>query len=211
MHFLPPDIEKYVEAHTEPEPPLLRELNRETHLRTALPQMISGHLQGRFLTIISRLIRPGRILEIGTFTGYSAICLASGLAPGGELHTIDVNEEYTAIARRYFKKAGLVRRIKLHIGEALTVVPLLRGKFDIVYIDADKVNYPAYFKLALKITRRGGIILADNALWGGKVIHSRQDDDTRGITEFNRMVLKSKAVENLLLPLRDGLMLARVV
>jgi predicted O-methyltransferase YrrM len=210
MQFLPEKLDAYIAAHTQPEPKILQDLDRETHLKTMLPQMLSGHQQGQFLTLLSKIVSPKRILEIGTFTGYSAICWAQGLTPTGKLHTIDIDEEYTTIAARYFKRAKLDKKIVQHIGKATEIIPKMDEVFDIAYIDADKENYPAYFKLALKKVRPGGLIVADNALWSGKVINNRKDGDTSAIAAFNDLVLKSKAVENVLLPLRDGLMVARL-
>jgi len=195
---------------------VLAELNRNTHARMLRPRMLSGHLQGRLLELMSRMLCPQRILEIGTYTGYSAICLARGLAPGGLLHTIDHNPELEDFARQYIDKAGLSDRIILHTGEALEVIPALEERFDMVFIDADKENYVRYFDLAMDKLRPGGVILADNVLWGGKVLGGQEtsqegqtgtDRETRGIIRFNEHVSQHPGVLNMLLPFRDGLMI----
>ena len=218
------ELSEYAEAHTTTESPFLAALSRETYLTQVYPRMLSGNLQGTFLRMISAMIRPQRILEIGTFTGYSAINLANGLeapshrpSPGGVglgvglLHTIEVNPELEEIIRRYIREAGLEERIILHIGDALQIIPTLTEKWDLIYIDADKPNYLNYYKMLFDHLRTGGILLADNALWGGKVIQSRKkmDKDTLGILEFNEFVQKDDRVENVLLPIRDGIMLVR--
>jgi caffeoyl-CoA O-methyltransferase len=212
-------IEEYAEEHTSPELTLLAELSRETHLTQVYPRMLSGHIQGTFLRMISQMLRPARILEIGTFTGYSAINLAMGLAvppPTGRgdfgmLHTIEVNPEQEEIIRRYISKAGLEDRIVLHIGKAMHVIPTLKEEWDLVFIDADKPNYLNYYKLVFDSVRPGGYILADNALWGGKVLQSKSklDREALGIVEFNDFVMNDDRVENILLPVRDGLMMVR--
>ena len=206
MDFVPPAIGNYVKMHASPESPVLKALDRETHRKTLLPQMLCGHIQGQWLQIISKLMQPKLILEIGTYTGYSAICLALGLKQSGQLHTIDINEEFGEIASKYFKKARLGKRIKQHFGEALDIIPKLRGTFDLVFIDADKINYRNYYELCLPRLRKGGLIIADNALWSGKVTLTKKDKDTEAIDLFNKTVLKDKAVENVLVPLRDGIM-----
>jgi caffeoyl-CoA O-methyltransferase len=206
-----PQIEAYAEIHTSPEPELLVNLTRETHLRTHMPQMLSGHLQGKLLRMLCQMIKPERILEIGTFTGYSAICLAEGLPLTGVLHTIEINPEMQEIAMKYFEKAGLSEKIVMHSGNALDILPLIPGPFDLTFIDADKDHYIDYFNMALEKTRPGGWIVADNALWYGRVIHTEtgKDRETAGIIAFNEYVQSHPAVENLLLPVRDGLMIAR--
>lgn len=202
-------IEKYIINHTSPENSLLEKLNRETHLRIMYPRMLSGHVQGKFLEMISRMIRPKTILEIGTYTGYSAICLAKGLAENGILHTIEINPELESIAFEYIHKSGLQNNIQQHIGDASDIISGLDEIFDLVFIDADKENYLKYYKLVFDKVRTGGFILADNALWGGKVIETRKqaDKETSGIMEFNDFVQADQRVENLLLSLRDGIML----
>lgn len=214
----------YAESHTSLEYPVLEALNRETNLTQTAPQMLAGHVQGVFLRMISQMIRPQRILEIGTFTGYSAINLAYGLAAPpptpphtgrgvghGVLHTIDVNPEQEEIIRKYIRKAGFEDRIILHIGEALKIIPTLNESWDLVYIDADKENYLNYYKMLIDRLRPGSFILADNALWDGKVVQERNkmDKETLGIVEFNDFVNRDERVENMILPLRDGIMMIR--
>jgi caffeoyl-CoA O-methyltransferase len=208
--MMTPEWEQYAEEHTTPEPDILAKLNRETHMTQVSPQMLSGHLQGTLLRSISHMIRPLRVLEIGTFTGYSAICLASGLTDKGILHTIDVNPEQEKIIRRYFDEAGLKEKVILHIGDALKVIRTLDETWDLVFIDADKYNYLNYYNLILDKVRKGGFILADNAFWDGKVLDKNTTDkDTLGIIEFNEFVQKDERVENILCPIRDGLMIIR--
>lgn len=206
-----PALELYAEAHTTPESEILNKLNRETHLKLRMPNMLSGHLQGQFLRMISMMIKPERILEIGTFTGYSALCLVAGLKQGGQLHTIDNNPELEDFALRYFREAGLEQSIHLHIGEAVDIIPGISGPFDLVFIDADKENYILYFDLLLPLVSAGGWIFADNALWYGKVIdpEALNDPETAGIIAFNNYIQTHPAVENVLLPIRDGLMVIR--
>jgi caffeoyl-CoA O-methyltransferase len=205
-----PDFEDYAEKFTTPEPDYLQALYRETNLKTMYPRMLSGHLQGNFLKMISRMIQPQRILEIGTFTGYSAICLAQGLVSGGMLHTIDSNEESVAIGRKYFEKAGLNDRIVTHIGNAAEIIPGIDESFDLVFIDADKENYLNYYHQVFDKVKPGGIILADNAFWDGKVLDKlNADNETNGIIAFNRFVHDDDRVENVLLTIRDGLMVIR--
>lgn len=203
---------EYAEHHTSPETPVLAALNRETHLTQKVPQMLAGHAQGVFLSMISRMLHPYRILEIGTFTGYSAINLAGGLLErGGMLHTIEVNPEMEGIIRKYIKQAGLEDRIVVHYGEAMKIIPTLEEDWDLVYIDADKYNYLNYYKMLIDKLRPGSFIMADNALWDGKVVEDRKkmDKDTLGIVEFNEFVNKDDRVENMILTLRDGIMMIR--
>lgn len=206
-----PLIEAYAENHSSPEPEILARLSRETHLRTHSPQMLSGHLQGAFLQMISLMLKPSQILEIGTFTGYSAICLADGLQEDGVLHTIDVNPEMIDFAGKYFAEAGFNDRIIMHTGDAVAIIPSLPGPFDLVFIDADKENYIRYFDLVLEKMNPGGWIIADNTLWYGKVLepNKSEDHETAGIIAFNTYIHNHPAVENLLLPIRDGLMMMR--
>lgn len=213
MEFLEPDLVNYCLKHSDPEPPLLQKLNRETHLKVLKPRMLSGHLQGRFLAMISKLLRPVRILEIGTYTGYSAICLAEGLSEKGKLHTIDNNEELKAMAEAYFKEAGLGDKIKMHIGAAQEVIPSLQEKWDLVFIDADKENYSLYFDQVIDQMQPGGLIIADNVLWSGKVLGEAKNNDrsTRALQAFNQKIQDDPRVENMLLPLRDGLMICRTL
>ena len=211
MHFLPADLEAYIGAHTTPESGLLARLDRETHVKVHLPRMLSGHAQGRTLALLSRLMRPQRVLEVGTYTGYSALCLAEGLAPGGTLVTIDRNDELAAMARRYFAEAGLTDQIDYRLGEARTLLPQLPGPFDLVFLDADKENYVFYYETLLPRMQPGSLLIADNVLWSGKVISPEADDkDTVALRAFNAHVQADPRVENVLLPLRDGLMLARI-
>lgn len=209
MDFLPKDIENYAAAMSLPENDVLKRLNRETHARILKPRMLSGHLQGLLLTFISRMVRPQTILEIGTYTGYSALCLAEGLREGGKLHTIDHNEELEELTSRYIKEAGYGNRIIQHMGEAIDIIPQLDMTFDLVFIDADKENYVNYFNMVLPKMPKGGIILADNALWSGKVLAKPEemDSETAGVASFNEHVKKHPEVRNLLLPFRDGIMM----
>lgn len=206
------DMEEYILQHTSPEDSVLYELNRHTHLSNLQARMLSGPIQGKFLEMISRMVRPARILEIGTYTGYSAICLARGLAPGGHLHTIEINDETCDTAQDFFQKSGLENQITLHIGSALDIIPKLDFEFDLVLIDGDKRQYPEYLNLVLPKVNSGGYILADNVLWGGKVLLPEPDDSyTKGVVDFNSMVAQNSLLEQVLLPLRDGLMLIRRV
>ena len=209
MKFLVEEIEEYSAAHTEEENALLKSLDRETHANVLSPRMLSGHMQGRFLSMISRMIRPDRILEIGTYTGYSGICLCEGLNPGGKLITIDVNEELESFTRRYFDQTPFKDQIDYRLGNALDIIPTLTDTFDIVFIDADKINYSSYFNLCLDKTRTGGFLIADNVLWSGKVVQQLKkiDKDTQALLDFNRMVHEDPRVSNMLLPIRDGLMI----
>jgi caffeoyl-CoA O-methyltransferase len=204
-------IETYIKDHTSPEDDLLKRLSRETHLKVLNPRMLSGHVQGRFLEMISKMIQPNRILEIGTYTGYSAICLAKGLAGNGILHTIEVNPELEEFAKRYFCEAGLEKQIIQHSGDALELIPQIDETFDLVFIDAAKECYLDYFHLIFDKVRKGGFILADNALWDGKVVNPTQDQDkeTYGIVAFNDFIRNDNRVENVLLSLRDGIMIIR--
>jgi len=202
------EITEYAEAHTSVELSLLAKLSRETHLTQIYPRMLAGNLQGTFLRMISTMLRPKRILEIGTFTGYSTINLAMGMGEG-KLHTIEVNPELEEIIRRYIREAGLEERIILHNGDALQIIPTLNETWDLIYIDADKPNYLNYYRMLFDHLRPGGFFIADNALWGGKVLHPKKklDKDTLGIVEFNEFVQQDGRVENVLLPVRDGIML----
>jgi predicted O-methyltransferase YrrM len=206
-----PGLEKYAGQHTSPELPVLSRLSRATHLRTHQPQMLSGHLQGAFLQMISHMIKPSAILEIGTFTGYSAICLAQGLQPGGKLITIDCNPEMEDFAHPYFMEAGLEDKIEMCVGDAAAIIQSISGPFDLVFIDADKESYVRYFELVYPLVPSGGYILADNTLWYGRVIKPGADTDreTAGIVRYNTFVNQHSGVENVLLPLRDGIMIAR--
>ena len=211
MDFLPTDIENYVETFTSGESKVLHELNRETNQKFLIPRMLSGHLQGRVLSLFSHLLRPRRILEIGTYTGYSALCLAEGLQSDGKLITIDVNEELEDVVNRYVQKSGLSKKIEFRIGNAMELIPEMNELFDLVFIDADKTNYSNYFDLVIDKVRPGGCIIADNVLWSGKVIHDKenQDEDTTALVAYNQKVQNDPRVENVLMPVRDGLMIAR--
>lgn len=202
----------YVEAHTTAETAILQKLNRYTHANILKPRMLSGHLQGRLLSMLSHMIRPNAVLEIGTFTGYSAICLAEGLQDKGKLYTIDINEELEDIVRSYFAEAGVENKIEYIIGNALTVIPTIEAKFDIVFIDADKINYSNYYDIVFDKVQQGGYIIADNVLWSGKVVEQTSkkiDIDTQAILDYNKKIQQDPRVENILLPIRDGLQIAR--
>ncbi|QHV95780.1 O-methyltransferase [Spirosoma endbachense] len=211
MDFLPSDLTAYAEAHTSPESDLLRQLNRNTHAHIMAPRMLSGHMQGRFLSMISWMIRPRRILEIGTYTGYSALCLAEGLTEDGRLITIDHNEELEGFARSYWQQSPLNTKIDFRLGLAADIIPTLDETFDLVFIDADKRNNSLYFDLIFDKLRPGGFILADNVLWSGKVIESvkSSDQDTPAVLAFNQKIQADSRIENVLLPVRDGIMMIR--
>jgi predicted O-methyltransferase YrrM len=204
------NLDQYLLDHTTPEDPVLEDLYRQTYIRFINPNMASGHLQGKLLELISMMIRPENILEIGTFTGYSAICLAKGLKPGGKLITIELNDELTAFAHSYFCRAGVESKIKQLTGNALDLIPGLNLTFDLVFIDADKREYIDYYRLIIDKVKPGGFILADNVLWGGQVLEKvTSDQQARGIIDFNEMVRKETIIENVIIPIRDGLMLIR--
>ena len=203
-------LDRYLVEHSNEEDPVLNELARHTYLKEVHPRMLSGHILGSFLTMFSRILSPERILEIGTYTGYSAICLARGLRTGGTLTTIEVNDELRNIAFKYFRKAKLHEQIELINGDALEVIPALKETFDLVFIDAHKDDYPNYYMLVIDKVKAGGYILVDNVLWGGKVIDAPHDDSTtRTIDQFNKMITADQRVENLLLPVRDGIMVIK--
>ena len=205
------EIDKYILNHIDHEDEILKELDRETNLNVLGARMISGHLQGQVLSLLSKLIRPKCILEIGTFTGYSAICLAKGLEEGGKLITIEIDDELENIAKRYFEKAGIQNLIVQKIGPALEIIPTLKETFDLVFIDAHKPEYPAYYDAIIDKVNKGGIIIADNTLWSGKVLELPADDDiaTHGIIQFNEMIKNDNRVEKVILPLRDGMTIIR--
>ena len=212
MNLIHPDIERYAQEHTTPESNVLKRLNRETHAKIIHPRMLSGHLQGKLLEMISCMLQPERIIEIGTYTGYSAICLARGLKPGGKLHTIDHNPELEDFTRSFFQEAGLSEIIEYHIGEASDILPRLQGPFDLAFIDADKENYLKYYEDSLSKLRVGGVILADNVLWSGKVLSetaAKGDVEAEALIEFNKFVQEDTRVEKLMLPFRDGLTVIR--
>ena len=213
MHFLSQDLEDYIERHSENEPELLSKLNKETYQKILLPRMCSGHFQGRVLSMLSKLIRPLNILEIGTFTGYAALCLCEGMQINGQLHTIDIKEELVDFQRKYFDLSIWGSQIHQHLGEAIEIIPTLDLKFDLVFVDADKENYINYFNLILPKMNKGGIILSDNVLWSGKVVEPLQKNDssTKILLEYNRLLKNDARVETVLLPIRDGLTVSRVL
>lgn len=211
-------LERYVREHTEPEAELLRELDRETHRRMIAPRMLSGHVQGRLLEMLVRMVRPQRVLEIGTFTGYSALSMAAGLDEGARLDTVEVDDELEELAQSYFDRSPHGSKIRLHIGSALDVAPTLGAEFDLVFIDGDKREYPAYYRMLLgdnggkALVHSGSVLIADNILWSGKVAQpvAHNDRHTQALVEFNRMVVEDLRVENVIVPIRDGLNLIRV-
>ncbi|NJN25437.1 MAG: methyltransferase [Cyclobacteriaceae bacterium] len=214
MSLLPGGISEYIEAHTTMAGGMYSKIERETYLKSVYPRMLSGNLQGRFIAMVSRLLRPAKILEIGTFTGYSALCLCEGLAPDGRLHTIEINEELRSQHLAYFKEAGQDGVITTHYGNALDILPTLDGDFDLIFIDADKVNYCSYYELGLAKLRLGGFMLADNVLWSGKVLMEKDekiDKDTRAVKDFNELVQNDYRVENVMIPLRDGMSLIQKI
>ena len=211
MEFLPKEIENYASSHTEKESTLLAELNRETWANVMIPRMLSGHLQGRILSMFSKLVNPTNILEIGTYTGYSALCLAEGLKPNGTLHTLDINKECTSVANRYFKESDFNNNIKQHIGQALDIIPTLACNFQLAFIDADKKNYSNYFDAIIDKMDIGGLIIADNVLWSGKVTKEEKDYEAVALDEYNKKMINSDRVETILLPVRDGLMISRKI
>lgn len=211
MDVIDKELQAYAEKHTSEESALLKKINRDTHAQVLQPRMLSGHLQGRVLSMISSLLRPEVILEIGTYTGYSALCMAEGLRENGKLITIDINEELHDRVSEYFREASMQDRIDYRIGDASVIIPRLQERFDLVFIDADKENYAHYFDLVIDRVNLNGIILADNVLWSGKVLQNKPDKDTRAIVDFNEKVQRDKRVENVLLPIRDGMMVMRKV
>ncbi len=213
MHFISPELEHYVEQHTEPEPQLLADLQKETYQKILLPRMLSGHFQGRFLSLLSKLIRPVNILEIGTYTGYATLCLCEGMRENGSVHTIDINEELISFQRKYFDRSPWGNQIFQHLGEGLDVIPTIDPKFDLVFIDADKENYLAYFEMIVPRMQPGGIILSDNVLWSGKVLEPAKPNDvsTEMLQEYNIALRNDPRVETILLPIRDGLTVCRVI
>jgi len=213
MHFLSQELEDYIEQHSQKEPELLAALNKETYQKVLLPRMLSGHFQGRVLSMLSKLVRPVNILEIGTYTGYSALCLCEGMQEKGMLHTIDIKEELVDFQRKYFDKSPWGNQIAQHLGEALEIIPTLDLKFDLVFIDADKENYINYFEMIVPKMNKGGIILSDNVLWSGKVLEPLQPNDlsTKVIMEYNQLLKNDPRVESVLLPIRDGLTVSRIL
>ena len=209
MHLVSDQLDNYMVEHSTKEDSVLQQLTRETHLKVQMPQMLSGQLQGTFLEMFTSLLQPKRILEIGTFTGYSGICLARGLANDGLLYTIDINEELTPMVQRYLHKAGVAEKVKTLTGNALQIIPDLNETFDLVFIDADKTNYCNYYDLVIDKVRPGGYIIADNVLWSGKVVEEKKDKDTMAIDAYNKKVANDSRVKNVILSLRDGLNIAQ--
>ena len=214
MHFISEKLDDYVISHSQKEPELLQELSRETWRKVLAPRMLSGHFQGRVLSMISKLINPKNILEIGTYTGYSALCLAEGMQSNGVLHTIDVNEELVDFQRKYFDKSGYGKQIHQYLGDALEIIPKLDTTFDLVFIDADKENYSNYFNVIIDKLNTGGIIISDNVLWSGKVLETtfkKDDTSTPALIEYNALLKKDKRIETVVLPIRDGLTISRKI
>lgn len=213
MHFISEELEDYVAKHSENEPELLVRLNKETHQKVLQPRMLSGHFQGRVLSMLSKIIRPTTILEIGTYTGYAALCLAEGLSENGTLDTIDIKEELVDFQQKYFDQSPWASQIHAHLGNALDIIPTLNKKFDLVFIDADKENYINYFNMIVPLMNKGGIILSDNVLWSGKVLEEVQPNDksTQVLLEYNKIIKEDTRVETVLLPIRDGLTVSRVL
>lgn len=211
MDFLPEEVDCFVTRNTENEPDILKELNHETWEKVLIPRMLSGHLQGRVLSMLSHMIKPKTILEIGTYTGYSAICMAEGLQDGGKIHTIDINEELESMVNKYISKSNLKGTIINHIGNAIEIIPTLPDKFDLVFIDADKTNYANYYDLVFDQVNSGGYIIADNVLWSGKVADGEKntDADTQALITYSDKIHNDDRVQNVLFPIRDGLMIAR--
>lgn len=213
MHFISEELETYIENHSQKEPELLAKLNRETHQKILQPRMLSGHFQGRVLSMLSKLIRPLNILEIGTYTGYATLCLCEGMQQNGTVDTIDINEELASIQQKYFNLSAWKNQIQQHIGDAIEIIPALNKKYDLVFIDADKENYLNYFDLIVPMMNTGGIILSDNVLWSGKVLETPDPKDlsTTILLEYNKKINQDPRVETVLLPIRDGLTVSRVL
>lgn len=213
MEFISNALYDYVVAHSQEEPQLLAELSRQTHLKVLQPRMLSGPLQGRFLSILSKLIQPKKILEVGTFTGYATLCLAEGLAKEGQIDTLDKNEELLDFQRSFFDRSPWGKQIHQHCGDALELIPTLEGDYDLVFLDADKKNYLNYLELLLPKIKQGGLLLSDNVLWSGKVVEEtkKKDEDTKVLKTFNRHIAEHPELETVLLPLRDGLTLSRKI
>jgi predicted O-methyltransferase YrrM len=209
LHLVSDELEDYIEKHTSDEGEVLKALDRETYLKIMMPQMLSGKVQGEALRLFSQMIKPKYILEIGTFTGYSGICLTAGLQPGGKLITIDINEELESMVRGYFKKAGVEDKIDYRIGNAVDMIPSIDVPLDLVFIDADKINYSRYYDLVFDKVNPGGYIMADNVLWSGKILDEKPDKDTRALQEFNDKVQNDGRVENVIFSVRDGIMVCR--
>lgn len=212
MHFLSDELDNYVTQHSENEPELLAQLNKETHQKILQPRMLSGHFQGRVLSMLSKIIHPTNILEVGTYTGYATLCLAEGLAENGTIDTIDIEEELVDFQRKYFDQSMWSSQITHHLGDALKIIPTLNKKYDLVFIDADKENYINYFHLIVPMMNKGGIILSDNVLWSGKVLEEVKPEDiiTKILLEYNQLLKDDVRIETVLLPIRDGLTVSRV-
>lgn len=213
MHFISEELENYIVNHSATEPELLQQLNKETYQKILQPRMLSGHFQGRVLSMLSKIINPKHILELGTYTGYATLCLTEGLKTDGTIDTIDINEELEDIQQKYFNESDYKEQIIQHVGNALDIIPTLNKKFDLVFIDADKENYINYWKLIVPMMNKGGIILSDNVLWSGKVLEEVQKNDksTPILLEYNKMINEDARVETVLLPIRDGLTVSRVL
>ena len=212
MEFIAQNLADYAEKHTSPEPTLLAELNRDTYANVLTPRMLSGHIQGRVLSMFSKMIKPKAILEIGTYTGYAALCMAEGLTADSVLHTIDIDEELETRINKFVSQSPFAHQVKLHIGNALDIIPTLNESFDLVFIDADKENYAAYYDLLIDRLPSGAVLIADNVLWSGKVLDADQlpkDNDTKALDSFNKKIQADSRVENVLMPIRDGLMVIR--
>lgn len=211
MNFIPEKIDQYVVEHSEKEPDLLAELTRETYQKVLQPRMLSGHYQGRILSLISKLVQPSSVLEIGTYTGYSALCLAEGLAPTGVIHTIDTNEELVDLQKKYFDRSAFKGQIRSHLGDATEIIPSMEFTFDLIFIDADKQNYPRYLELLIDKLVPGGLILSDNVLWSGKVVEKvgKDDESTRALVKYNKLLAEDRRLETVMLPVRDGLSISR--
>lgn len=209
MEFISEDLKNYLLKYCDPEDELLKSIDRETNLKVSMPRMLSGHYQGRVLSMLAKMINPQRILEIGTYTGYATLCLAEGLKETGVIHTIDINAELEDMVRANFKKSPLNKKIIYHIGDAVKIIPELKEVFDIVFIDADKKNNSTYYNVVVDKLRSGGLIIVDNVLWSGKVLGEKLDQNTAIITNFNKMVFEDQRVEKLILPVRDGLFIIR--
>ncbi|MEJ6785790.1 MAG: O-methyltransferase [Bacteroidota bacterium] len=212
MEFIAQNLADYAEKHTSPEPALLAELNRDTYANVLTPRMLSGHIQGRVLSMFSKMIKPKAILEIGTYTGYAALCMAEGLTADSVLHTIDIDEELETRINKFVSQSPFAQQVKLHIGNALDIIPTLNESFDLVFIDADKENYAAYYDLLIDRLPSGAVLIADNVLWSGKVLEADQlpkDNDTKALDSFNKKIQADSRVENVLMPIRDGLMVIR--
>jgi len=213
MHFISQELEDYIAHHSENEPELLQQLNKETHQKVLQPRMLSGHFQGRVLSILSKILNPKNILELGTYTGYATLCMAEGLQEKGIIDTIDINEELEEIQNKYFEQSEKRNQIVQHIGNALEIIPKLNKKFDLVFIDADKENYINYWNLIVPMMNKGGIILSDNVLWSGKVLEEvkKNDKSTQTLLEYNKITKEDPRVETVLLPIRDGLTVSRIL